>query len=118
MKKTILVPAVLAGVLLVSGVAAQAAGKGPTAAQQKALASCAACHDITSAKETKVGPPLYALMGQKPRSPGMPVKKWDKKSMDAFLADPSKVKPDTTMPVNVADAKQRAEIIKALEGLK
>lgn len=118
MKPTMILPVLVAGAVLVSGVAAQAAGKGPTAAQQKALSTCAACHDITSAKTTMVGPPLFGLYGQKPRSPGMPVKKWDKKSLDAFLADPAKVKPETTMPVNVPDAKQRAEIIKALETLK
>ena len=118
MKRNLLMPALVAGGLLVGSMVAEAAVKGPTEPQKAAIGTCLACHDFTSAKATRVGPPLYGLVGAKPRSPGMPVKKWDKKALDAFLADPAKVKPGTTMPLNVPDAGQRAAIIKVLESLK
>ena len=106
---------------LIPALAVLALAAGPLAAEAatpQALSSCAGCHDFSPKQAKMFGPPLFALMGAKPRSPGMPVKKWDKKSMDAFLADPEKFKPGTTMPVNVPDAKERAEIIKALAALK
>lgn len=113
--------AILAGAAvfgtLALGMTAEAA-KGPTPAQQKTLASCAMCHDLTSAKANKMGPPLFGVVGAKPVMSGVPYKKWDKKALDEFLKDPSAVKEDTTMPVNVEDAKERAAVIKALEGLK
>jgi cytochrome c2 len=106
------------GLVLAAGVGAEAAGKGPTPAQQAALASCQGCHDITPAKNKLVGPALYGAYGKKPSIGGVPFAKWDKASLDKFLADPSKVKPDTAMPVNVPDAKERAAVIEALKGLK
>lgn len=113
--------AILAGAAVLGtfalGLNAEAA-KGPTAAQQKTLASCAMCHDLTSAKSAKMGPPLFGIVGHKPIMSGTPYKKWDKKALDEFLKDPSAVKEDTTMPVSVEDAKERAAVIKALEGLK
>jgi cytochrome c2 len=118
MSKNLMLPALALGVLLLAGVSAEAAAKGPTDAQKQALATCAACHDLTSAKATKMGPPLFGLVGAKPRSPGMPFKKWDKASLGAFLAAPAKVKPGTTMPYSVPDAKQRAAVVEALGALK
>lgn len=118
MSKSFTIPAVVTVLLLASGVAAQAASKGPTPAQQKALGTCLACHDASPAKAQRVGPGIYGLAGAKPRSPGMPNKAWDKKTLDAFLADPAKFKPGSTMPFKVTDPKQRAEIVKALLELK
>lgn len=108
----------VAGLILAGGVAAQAAGKGPTPAQQKALGTCLACHDATPAKAQRVGPGLFGLAGAKPRSAGMPNKAWDKKALDAFLADPQKFKAGSTMPFKVTDPAQRAEIVKTLLELK
>lgn len=111
-------PALVAGLVLLGGMAAEAAGKAPTAAQQKTLASCLACHDITPAKAQKFGPPLFGIVGAKSRVPGTPVKAWGKKSLDTFLADPAKFKPGSKMPYKVTDAAQRAAIVKALAELK
>lgn len=108
----------LVGLVLAAGVAAEAAGKGPTPAQQAALASCQGCHDITPARTKLMGPPLWGVAGRKPSISGVPFAKWDKAALDKFLADPAKVKPTTTMPVSVEDAHERAEVIKALQGLK
>lgn len=118
MPKYLLMPALALGVLLLGNVVAEAAAKGPSEAQKQSLSTCLACHDISPAKATKMGPPLFGLVGAKPRSPGMPYKKWDKASLSAFLADPAKVKPGTTMPLNVADPKQRAAVVEALGALK
>ena len=118
MSKPLTIPAVVAAVLLVTGVAAQAAAKGPTPAQQKTLATCLACHDASPAKAQRVGPGLFGLAGAKPRSPGMPNKAWDKKSLDAFLKDPQAFKPGSTMPLKVENAAERAAIVKALLELK
>jgi cytochrome c len=87
-------------------------------APPEALQSCAGCHDITKARATQVGPPLFGIYGKKPQMGGVKFAKWDKKTLDAFLADPQKVKPGSTMPVNVPDAKERAAMVKAIEGLK
>jgi len=111
-------PALAAALVLLGGMAAQAAGKAPTAAQQKTLSTCLACHDISPAKTTKVGPPLFGLVGAKPRTPGTPVKAWDRKALDAFLADPAKFKPGSKMPYKVPDAAERAAVVKALAELK
>jgi cytochrome c len=40
---------------------------------------------------------------------------WDEDSLDAYLADPQKVVPGNLMPFSgLADAKQRAELIRYL----
>lgn len=116
MLKPLLTFGAVAAIATAGTLAAEAAA-GPTAAQKQALQTCAGCHDITPAKATLMGPPLWASYGKKPKMGGVKFAKWDKKTLDAFLADPQKVKPGSTMPVNVPDAGQRAAIIKALEGM-
>lgn len=110
--------AVVGTVALGMSAEAAKAPAAPTAEQQKVLSQCAMCHDITGAKKSMMGPPLFGVVGHKPVMSGVPYKKWDKKALDQFLKDPSAVKADTTMPVSVEDAKERAAVIKALEGLK
>jgi cytochrome c2 len=111
-------PALVAGLVLLGGMAAEAAGKGPTPAQQKTLATCLACHDITPAKAQKVGPPLFGVVGAKPKVAGAPVKAWDKKALDAFLRDPAAYAKGSKMPYKVTDGAERAAIVKALAELK
>ena len=91
---------------------------GDAKAPPASLQSCAGCHDLTPAQAKLVGPPLYGIYGKKPQMGGVKFTKWDKKTLDAFLADPQKVKPGSTMPINVPDAKERAAMVKAIEGLK
>ena len=118
MSKALLMPALVAGALVFGSLVAEAAGKAPSDAQKATLSTCLACHDITPAKAKMFGPALHGLAGAKPRSPGMPGKAWDKKSLDAFLADPQKYKPGSTMPLKVTDPAQRAAMVKALLELK
>ena len=109
--------AVVAAVLI-GGIVAEAATRGPTPQQMATLGSCQGCHDLTPARKTLMGPPLYGAFGKKPSISGVPFAKWDRASLDRFLADPSAVKPTTAMPVNVPDAKERAAIVRALEALR
>lgn len=85
---------------------------------EKSLVTCIGCHDISSAKKTLVGPPLFGLYGSKPTTDGVSFAKWDKSSLDTWLKDPAKVKPGTTMAFKVKQDKKRAEIIQALSELK
>jgi cytochrome c len=102
----------------VAAIATSATLSAEAKAPPEALQTCAGCHDITQARTKLVGPPLYGIYGKKPQMGGVKFAKWDKKTLDAFLADPQKVKPGSTMPINVPDAKERAAMIKAIEGLK
>ena len=108
-------------ILTLAAVAAIATGQALTAeakAPPAALQNCAGCHDLSPARAQQVGPPLYGIYGKKPQMGGVKFAKWDKKSLDAFLADPQKVKPGSSMPINVPDAKERAAMVKAIEGMK
>jgi cytochrome c len=44
---------------------------------------------------------------------------WDEKTLDAFLDEPQKVVPGTTMPFSgIANAKERADLIAYLKTLR
>lgn len=104
---------------LVLGAAMLGALSAPAAADPaKELATCAACHDITSAKRMMGGTPLFGLYGQKPKIDGTGFAKWDKASLDKWLKSPSAVKPNTSMAFMVKNDAKRAKIIEALAELK
>lgn len=107
---------ILLGVAVLTLVAgtlpAQAAGTDP------ALSACVTCHDTSPAKNKLVGPGLYGVYGAKPVTPGISFAKWDEKSLDTWLKDPSKVKPGTLMSYSVGNPKKRAAAVKALKSLK
>jgi cytochrome c len=88
------------------------------AAPPPALAACASCHDLTSAKKKIVGPPLFGVYNRKPSITGVPFKTWNKASLDKWLSGPSKIKPGTAMTFSVPDPKARAQAIQALQKLK
>jgi cytochrome c len=88
------------------------------AAGSPALTSCTICHDISSAKTKKVGPPLAGIYGKKPTISGVPFAKWDDASLDKWLADAQKIKPTTAMTFKVSDAGARKAAIAALKTLK
>ena len=100
----------------------KAQAKGPsvklTDAQKRSLNACKTCHDITPARKTIVGPPLFGVMGSKPIMSGVPYEKWTRENMDEFLRDPVQVKRNTMMTFRMRDNIKRAEIIEALEALK
>ncbi len=84
----------------------------------KELAMCIACHDVSPAKKTIAGSPLFGIYGKKPTIDGTGFAKWDKASLDKWLKSPSSVKPGTTMAFVVKNDAKRAKIIEALEHLK
>jgi cytochrome c len=98
--------------------AAAASAKGDAGHGEQLYARCAACHALAY---DRVGPRHCGLLGRKAGgvagfdySPAM--KKsgivWTAKSLDAFLAAPTKRVPGTTMTyAGIPDAQERADLI-------
>jgi glucose/arabinose dehydrogenase/cytochrome c551/c552 len=115
MKKTILVGLSLA----VAGAAAAA----PSAGQTYFERNCASCHTVDAGMGSRVGPGLYNVVGRKAggapgynysdalAKAGAAGKTWTRAELDVFLRDPNKDVPGTTMPIGIADARQRAAVI-------
>jgi cytochrome c len=89
-------------------------------------ARCGACHSITPGQKAMLAPNLSGVAGRKAGStefnysPALKASnlKWDKPSLDKFLAGPMKLVPGTRMVISVPDAKQRADIVAYLSTLK
>lgn len=98
------------------------AEKGASVARQ-----CVACHDFAKGGANKVGPGLYGVVNAEPGhhtgfnySNAMKGKKgkWTFEALDAFLTNPSKVVPGTSMTfLGVRRATDRAAIIVYLNTL-
>lgn len=116
------------------GLAAHAAGgtrvppNAPVAAQQPAaFAQCKGCHSVESGGKSGVGPNLFAvggkIAGTKPGysySAAMKAsrKRWDRATLDAYLASPKTVVPGTKMMTpGISDAKKRKELVDYLMAL-
>lgn len=95
-------------------------------APPEAFAVCAACHTLDGAHG--LGPSVKGVFGRTAgtargfnysaamRRAGVV---WDDATLDAFIADPQSSIPGNVMPfAGVADAKQRADIVTYLKGLK
>jgi cytochrome c len=89
-----------------------------------AFAQCAACHSVTGANG--VGPHLDGVFGREAGkvagfrySPNMQKStiKWDDKTLDEFLAAPSRMVPGTMMPINVPNAQMRQDLVAYLKSL-
>jgi cytochrome c len=87
---------------------------------------CATCHGVAPA-EKKMGPHLKGVVGRKAAAVegfaySAPLKAsgwtWDKAKLEAYLADPRKALPGTTMMMGASNAADRADIIAYLETLK
>lgn len=109
--------------------AAAAAPASPADAGKAAFRrSCRACHQVEPGGNG-AGPTLAGVMGAVVGSvPGFEYSaalkaagakgtKWDDKTMDAFLANPTAAMPDTTMPLATANAKTRSDLIAYLKTL-
>jgi cytochrome c len=111
-----------------AGVAAVSAGSPASAADATkgaalVQARCAICHS----PEAGQGPDLTGVVGRKAgTAPGYPASAalkasglvWTPANLDAFLADPSKRVPGTSMPNPYVNPADRADIIAYLATLK
>jgi cytochrome c len=89
---------------------------------------CGACHSVQKEGGPTLGPNLLGVVGRKagtaPEFPGYsPAIKaskitWNKKLLDKFLLDPNAKVPGTFMPLQIPDAKMRADIVAYLATLK
>jgi len=89
-------------------------------------ANCAICH-AAAAGVTQQGPSLAGVVGRKAGSlAGFNYTKalsdsgltWDAPTLDHFLTNPAAAVPGTTMPISIAQASDRANIIAYLSTLK
>ena len=103
------------------------AGQGKTTFQQ----SCAICHADSvgpgNAEIVKQGPSLVGVVGrgaaastvfnytEAMRHSGLT---WDAPTLDRYLTSPTTMVPGTTMPISIADARDRSNIIAYLSTLK
>ena len=103
----------------------------PAAAQEAAegerlfRARCAACH-AAGPGPVRIGPPLAGVVGRTAgsaegartspalRQSGLV---WSAQTLDAYLADPRRAVPGTTMTVALRDAGERAAVVAYLAGL-
>ncbi|WP_051247993.1 c-type cytochrome [Inquilinus limosus] len=118
-------PAMLLAVAALLGAPLPSFAQGAAAEGERAFRTrCASCHSLDPG-QNRAGPSLAGVVGRKAGSvEGARYSKalqesgvtWDAQSLDAFLADPRKTVPGTTMTVALRDAAQRAAIIAYLNG--
>jgi cytochrome c len=98
---------------------------GDVAAGKQVFALCTACHTVGAGQPDTVGPNLHGIFGAKAAhrpefkySPGLKAAgwTWDAARIDAWIADPRAMVPDTKMVfIGVKDPKQRADVIAYLK---
>ncbi|WP_374407459.1 cytochrome c family protein [Pelagerythrobacter sp.] len=89
------------------------------------FATCRACHTLDSGGRSAMGPNLHGMFGRKAGSvaafrnytPALKASgiRWDEKTLDEYLANPTKMVPGTRMVVRVADPVKRKQLIAYLK---
>ena len=119
-----LVIGLFAGLLLGAG---QARADGDATHGKQVFQQCGICHS-TEPGEAKLGPSLFGVVGRKAASvPGFryspAIQKlgdvtWNNEQLEKWLENPSKMAPGTAMAFNLANAKDRDDVIAYLATLK
>jgi cytochrome c len=93
-------------------------------AGEKAFALCGACHQVGPSATNAFGPVLNGVLGRRAGMyPGYMYSDanknsgvtWDEKTLAAYLPDPQKFIPGTTMPIGLPAAKDVADVIAYLK---
>ncbi|WP_020651980.1 PQQ-dependent sugar dehydrogenase [Massilia niastensis] len=120
----------LHALMLASLAALSAAHAAPVTGRTTFQNNCASCHSVDPTLSPLAGPGLFRVLGRKAASsPGFNYsaaltqasaagKAWTRAELDAFLANPARAVPGTTMPVGVPDKKTRAALIDYLASLQ
>ena len=115
--------AAIATACLTLGGLAHAAPATVSAGQTYFNQNCASCHTVDNKLSSRAGPGLFNVIGRKAGAvpgynytdalskAGAAGKSWTREELDVFLRDPNKDVPGTSMPIGIADAKQRAAVI-------
>ncbi|HXH71361.1 MAG TPA: c-type cytochrome [Mariprofundaceae bacterium] len=90
----------------------QPAAYAADAARGKLIAEvrCTPCHHLDSTT-FQVGPGLLDIYGKKPTISGVPFRHWDAEALDAWLANPRGIKPNTKMSIPRISKTDRADLI-------
>jgi len=99
---------VIAGLLLVAPALSHAAdaARGAVVAQVR----CMPCHFLNRT-EKRIGPGLLGVYGRAPSISGVPFARWDAPALDAWLANPRRIKINTTMFLPPLQQRDRADVI-------
>jgi cytochrome c len=121
-----MIRSIFTGVAVLILVSQAASAADAARGEQRFKVFCATCHAVDPAQR-KSAVHLKGIVGRKAASvegasysPALKASgwTWDKARLDAYLADPRKALPGTTMMIGVANAQDRADIIAYLETLK
>ena len=99
--------------------------RGDAARGERVFQHCYACHSVVAGETDPPGPNLLGVLGRRAGvlpgfgySPAMKAAGatrrlvWTRKTLDAFLANPQRVVPDTTMGMpGLPDARDRRDVI-------
>lgn len=126
--RLVVASAITAGTLIFTASSVTATGADtPNPKARVAFQACAACHS-DKAGVTRLGPSLSGIFGKPAAqakgfrySPALAKAKlrWDRKTLDAFIANPKAVVPGNRMSYpGVSDPAKRAAIIDYMQGLR
>jgi cytochrome c len=119
----LIAPAVLALTLAALPASAQDAAKGATLFKQR----CAVCHQVDPALPKKLGPHLKGVVGRPLRADVKATysaamkkasHKWDEATLDAWLENPGKLVPGSTMVLKMPKPEERKDILAYLKTVK